>query len=285
MDYFSAEVPQLQQGSAIDDLEGVDMGAMINGERFSHLEELIKDAVNQGAILIHGGRRYHHPKYPHGFYFQPTLLVDVTKNMAIANEELFAPVALLMKVETIDEAIQIANSTIYGLGGSVFGSKMSDVEMVLKGVETVGLAVNDFATFYVCQLPFGGTKGSGYGRFMGVEGLRGLCNQKVLRRCHLRSCLECLSRQLSFSRPHCHSTRCRLSHYQCSKVLEIRAWINVPGVRIEFERRSGRFVRCSHQSWKENISTKKIVALQYSLGLMLCQRRCSYYLVPNPNRA
>ena len=155
------------------------MGAMISGQRFSHLEELIQNAVKHGAKLVHGGYRYNHPKYPQGFYFQPTLLVDVTKSMAIANEELFAPVALLMKVETIEEAIGIANSTIYGLGRSVFGSKKAEVEMVLRGVETVGLAVNDFATFYVCQLPFGGTKGSGYGRFMGVEGLRGLCNQKV----------------------------------------------------------------------------------------------------------
>jgi acyl-CoA reductase-like NAD-dependent aldehyde dehydrogenase len=99
--------------------------------------------------------------------------------MEIAREELFAPVALLMKVETIDEAIEVANSTIYGLGGAVFGSNRKDVEEVVNGMETVGIAVNDFAVFYVCQLPFGGTKGSGYGRFMGIEGLRALCNAKV----------------------------------------------------------------------------------------------------------
>jgi len=99
--------------------------------------------------------------------------------MEIAREELFAPVALLMKVENIDEAIEVANSTIYGLGGAVFGSNKKDVEKVVSGMETVGIAVNDFAVFYVCQLPFGGTKGSGYGRFMGIEGLRALCNAKV----------------------------------------------------------------------------------------------------------
>jgi acyl-CoA reductase-like NAD-dependent aldehyde dehydrogenase len=99
--------------------------------------------------------------------------------MKIANEELFGPVALLMKVENVDEAIDVANSTIYGLGGAVFGSNKRDVERVINSVETVGMAVNDFATFYVCQLPFGGTKGSGYGRFMGIEGLRALCNAKV----------------------------------------------------------------------------------------------------------
>jgi len=153
---------------------------MISGSRFDHLESLIEDAVRHGAKLIHGGKRFKHPLYPQGHYFQPTLLADVTKQMAIATEELFAPVALLMKAETIDEAIAIANSTIYGLGGAVFGSKKSDVERVVSGIDTVGIAVNDFATFYVCQLPFGGTKGSGYGRFMGIEGLRGLCNAKVL---------------------------------------------------------------------------------------------------------
>ena len=152
---------------------------MISGQRFDHLEGLIKSAVKQGARLIHGGSRYYHPKYPQGHYFQPTLLADVTKDMEIAQEETFAPVALLMKVDSVDEAIEVANSTIYGLGGAVFGSDPKDVEKVINGVETVGMAVNDFAVFYVCQLPFGGTKGSGYGRFMGVEGLRALCNQKA----------------------------------------------------------------------------------------------------------
>ena len=179
VNYFASEVPHLQQGSAIDQGEGVDVGAMISGLRFGHLEYLIQDAVAQGARLIHGGKRYNHPLYPNGHYFQPTVLVDVTKQMAIAREELFAPVALLMQVETVEEAIDAANSTIYGLGGAVFGSKKKDVEQVVNGVETVGMAVNDFATFYVCQLPFGGTKGSGYGRFMGVEGLRALCNGKA----------------------------------------------------------------------------------------------------------
>jgi len=152
---------------------------MISDARFDHLESLIQNAVKQGARLIHGGHRYQHPKYPKGHYFKPTLLVDVTTNMQIANEELFAPVALLMKVETIDEAIQVANSTIYGLGGAVFGKNTKEVEKVISGMDTVGIAVNDFATFYVCQLPFGGTKGSGYGRFLSIEGLRGLCNAKV----------------------------------------------------------------------------------------------------------
>jgi acyl-CoA reductase-like NAD-dependent aldehyde dehydrogenase len=179
VNYFTSEIPHLQQGSAIDDGEGVDVGAMISGQRFSHLESLISDAVSKGARLVHGGRRYQHPKYPQGHYFLPTLLVDVTKDMKIAKEELFGPVALLMKATTVDEAIDIANSTIYGLGGAVFGRDKKDVERVINGVETVGMAVNDFATFYVCQLPFGGTKGSGYGRFMGVEGLRALCNAKV----------------------------------------------------------------------------------------------------------
>ena len=180
VDYFSREISHLQQGSAIDQGQGVDIGAMINGNRFSHLEQLIQEAVRQGARLLHGGKRYHHPKYPQGHYFQPTLLVDVTKDMRIATEELFAPVALLMKVDTIDEAIEVANSTIYGLGGAVFGSVKGDVEKVVNGMDTVGIAVNDFATFYVCQLPFGGTKRSGYGRFMGPEGLRSLCNAKVM---------------------------------------------------------------------------------------------------------
>lgn len=163
----------------------VDMGAMVSPASFSRLESLIDEAVAQGARLLAGGRRYMHPKYPKGSYFTPTLLVDVSPNMRIAQEELFAPVALLMRVETVDAAIATANDSAFGLGGSVFGPTTSSVaraqlRRVAHALKTGMVAVNDFAVFYAVQLPFGGIKGSGYGRFAGEEGLRALCNAKSI---------------------------------------------------------------------------------------------------------
>jgi acyl-CoA reductase-like NAD-dependent aldehyde dehydrogenase len=158
----------------------VDMGAMISSRSFPHLEELIEDAVKHGARLLVGGKAYDHPDFPRGNYFQPTLLVDVRPDMRIAQEELFAPIFLLMPASSTENAIEIANSTIYGLGASVFGTSKTELEKVVSGVKSGMVAVNDFAAYYAVQLPFGGVKGSGYGRFAGEEGLRSLCNTKAV---------------------------------------------------------------------------------------------------------
>jgi len=175
-------VAALRQGSALDDEENVDVGACISAAGFDRLEALIRDAVANGAELLCGGTRFQHPRWPKGHYFAPTLLVGVTPNMAIAQEELFAPVFVLMRATSVASAIDIANSTPYGLGASVFGRSVRDLEQVTRGVQAGMVSVNDFASYYVCSLPFGGAKGSGYGRFSGAEGLRGLCNSKSVCR-------------------------------------------------------------------------------------------------------
>jgi len=171
-------VRALRVGHALDDPDGVDVGAMITDTSFTRLETLIRDAVNQGAKCLVGGKRYTHPKYPTGHYFSPTLLVDVTPNMRIAQEEVFGPVCVLMRASNVEDAIAIANSTPYALGASVFGKNKHDLDRCAKEVHAGMVAVNDFAVFYAVQLPFGGVKGSGYGRFAGEEGLRALCNTK-----------------------------------------------------------------------------------------------------------
>ncbi|KAJ5698915.1 hypothetical protein N7462_000920 [Penicillium macrosclerotiorum] len=157
-----------------------DMGAMISPASFDKLEGLISEAIAQGARLLAGGKRYSHPKHPQGHYFAPTLLVDVTRDMRIAQEELFAPVFLVMRASNVPDAIAIANSTVYALGASVFGHHAADVQACVSGIEAGMVSVNDFGAYYAVQLPFGGVKGSGYGRFAGDEGLRGLCNLKAV---------------------------------------------------------------------------------------------------------
>ena len=155
-----------------------DVGAMISPASFDRLETLIDDAVRQGARLIYGGKRFEHPKHTHGHYFTPTLLADVTPEMRIAQIELFAPIFVLMHADSVPHAIQIANSTQYGLGASVFGYKHDEVNACVSQIKSGMVSVNDFGSYYAVQLPFGGIKGSGYGRFAGEEGLRGICNVK-----------------------------------------------------------------------------------------------------------
>lgn len=165
--------------------ERVDMGAMITDARFSHLESLISDAVSQGARLVVGGKRHNHPTYKHGHYFTPTLLTNIKPSMAIANEELFAPILLIIPFATtsLDSAISIANSTRYGLGSSIFGSTLSQCQYIADRLEAGMVNINDFGVSYLNQgLPFGGVKKSGYGRFGGPEGLLALTQAKAVTR-------------------------------------------------------------------------------------------------------
>ncbi|KAG2164529.1 hypothetical protein VTO58DRAFT_103048 [Aureobasidium pullulans] len=182
-DYLLSVLPprirSLRLGNSLHSLD-IDVGAQVSPANFGKLESLIAEAVSQGAILLAGGNRYNHPEYPSGHYFSPTLLAEVTTDMRIANEECFAPICLLMRAESPSHAVEITNSTIYGLGCSVFGPSSSPLQSVAAGVKTGMVAINDFAAYYAVQLPFGGVRGSGYGRFAGEEGLRGLCNGKSI---------------------------------------------------------------------------------------------------------
>jgi len=172
----------LRVGSILDAEKDtqIDMGAMISDVSFERLENLIQKAVKDGARLLVGGSRMKHLEFPFGHYFQPTLLVDVTQNMEIANEECFGPICTVMRADGPKEACDMANAPDFGLGASVFGGYDWAMRATIQGLETGMVAVNDFAVYYAVQLPFGGVRGSGYGRFAGEEGLRGLCNIKSI---------------------------------------------------------------------------------------------------------
>lgn len=172
----------LRVGSSLDAPKDaqVDMGAMISDTSFDRLENLVELAVKDGARLLVGGSRLQHAVHHSGHYFQPTLLVDVTPEMAIANEECFGPICVLMRADNPEHALKIANSPDFGLGASVFGQWDWAMRLIVPNLKTGMVAVNDFAAYYAVQLPFGGVGGSGYGRFAGEEGLRGLCNIKAI---------------------------------------------------------------------------------------------------------
>ncbi|PQE07166.1 putative betaine aldehyde dehydrogenase protein [Rutstroemia sp. NJR-2017a BVV2] len=172
----------LRVGSALDAPKDsqVDVGAMISDASFDRLERLIESAVKDGARLLVGGKRLHHPIHHSGHYFTPTLIVDVTPEMAIANEECFGPICVMMRAKNPEDSCNIANHPNFGLGASVFGNKDWELRAIVKNIKAGMVAINDFAAYYAVQLPFGGVAGSGYGRFAGEEGLRGLCNIKAI---------------------------------------------------------------------------------------------------------
>ncbi|KAM0751907.1 ALDH-like protein [Meredithblackwellia eburnea MCA 4105] len=159
---------------------GTDVGAMVSPALLPRLEELIDEAVKEGAEVIVGGKKVSEEE-KEGSWFEPTLIVGVKEDMRIAREELFAPIMLVMSVSSTTEAIKIANGTRYGLGASVFGRNKEECRRCVRELRCGMVCTNDFGVFYLNQsLPFGGTKSSGHGRFAGPEGLRGLCNLKAI---------------------------------------------------------------------------------------------------------
>eukprot|EP01026_Neomeris_dumetosa_P029086 TRINITY_DN23578_c0_g1_i4.p2 TRINITY_DN23578_c0_g1~~TRINITY_DN23578_c0_g1_i4.p2 ORF type:complete len:243 (+),score=50.66 TRINITY_DN23578_c0_g1_i4:66-731(+) len=143
----------------------------------SKVQELVDDAVLKGAKLVVGGKTIGDK----GQFYAPTILAGVTSEMRIWNEEVFGPVMLVTKFENDEEAVQLANDSQFGLGASVWCNNQTRAVRLGSQVECGMFAVNDFASNALCQsLPFGGVKESGFDRFYGVEGLRGMCNVKAV---------------------------------------------------------------------------------------------------------
>ena len=156
----------------------VDLGAIVSPLQLELIEALVQDAVRQGARLLTGGKRAHSER---GQYFEPTILADVTPEMRIAHEETFGPVMLLMRVKNEEDALRVANGTAYGLGATVCSKDSARCRRMSSALSVGNVSVNDFGlTYMAMDLPFGGVRGSGFGRLNGREGLRACTNQKAI---------------------------------------------------------------------------------------------------------
>lgn len=145
---------------------GNDIGPVTNRRRLEALEDLVRDAVAQGARVLCGGQRMPGP----GYFFPFTVLADVPHTARAMHEEPFGPLCLLAQVDSLDEAIQRANGLPYGLAGYAFTRSAATAYRLGEELEVGNLAINHLVSA-VSETPFGGVKESGYGREGGVEGL------------------------------------------------------------------------------------------------------------------
>eukprot|EP00658_Telonema_sp_P-2_P000205 TRINITY_DN1006_c0_g1_i5.p1 TRINITY_DN1006_c0_g1~~TRINITY_DN1006_c0_g1_i5.p1 ORF type:complete len:409 (+),score=110.16 TRINITY_DN1006_c0_g1_i5:145-1371(+) len=171
-------VLSMNQAPPLDQKEFVDCGACCMPQSMSRYQELVDDAVSKGAKLLAGGTL----KDMRAQLYPPTVLADVTQSMRIAVEEIFGPIMCIFKVEDNSDAaaLAIANGSVFGLSGCVHSGSHSRAAEMCDQLESGMASVNDLeGTTYLSQsLPFGGQKESGFGRFAGPEGLRGLCHAK-----------------------------------------------------------------------------------------------------------
>lgn len=169
MHKVSEKVEKLKQGYG----DGFDIGGMTATEQTDIVSDQIKDALDKGAVLLCGGKATEDKRF-----IEPTVLIDVNHDMKIMREETFGPVMPIMSFKTEEEAIQLANDSEFGLGSSVWSSDLDKADRVASKIESGHICINDVISAVAnINLPFGGVKNSGIGRYHGPEGLYTFCHQ------------------------------------------------------------------------------------------------------------
>jgi acyl-CoA reductase-like NAD-dependent aldehyde dehydrogenase len=152
------------------------MGSMTMEPQVRILEDQIQDAVAGGAKVRIGGARV---KSARGLFFEPTVITGIRPEMKIWQEETFGPILPIVPYDTPEEAIRMANSTPYGLSGSVYSEDLEEARMYACRMETGSVNINDcLVTYALPSLPFGGVKASGVGTYHGESGIRNFCRIK-----------------------------------------------------------------------------------------------------------
>jgi succinate-semialdehyde dehydrogenase/glutarate-semialdehyde dehydrogenase len=155
--------------------EDTQVGPLATESGREDVERYVQDAVGKGATVVVGGRR---PDGP-GWFYPPTLVTGITPDMAMHTEEVFGPVAALYTVSDLDEAIEIANGHVYGLGANLWSEDEEERRRFVRDIASGMAFVNGMVTSYP-ELPFGGVKQSGYGRELTELGMREFMNAKTV---------------------------------------------------------------------------------------------------------
>jgi len=167
---FVAAMEALKVGDPLD--ESNDVGPLATPQIADDIERQVRDSISAGAQLLTGGKRT-------GNYYAPTVLARIPANAPAAREETFGPVASLFRVADIDSAIATANDTPFGLGASVWTNNRAEMDHFIDGIDTGQVFINAMVASDP-RVPFGGTKHSGFGRELGVYGIREFVNVKTV---------------------------------------------------------------------------------------------------------
>jgi succinate-semialdehyde dehydrogenase / glutarate-semialdehyde dehydrogenase len=173
VDAFVAKMSAL----TVDDpmMDATDVGPLATEQGRTDVEELVADAVAKGATVRCGGDRPDRP----GWWYPPTVISDITPGMRMFAEEVFGPVAGVYRAASLDEAIELANGTSFGLGANAWTDDPAERRRLIDELGAGMVFVNGMVTSYP-QLPFGGVKNSGYGRELSSAGIREFCNLKTV---------------------------------------------------------------------------------------------------------
>jgi len=173
LETFVAEMAKLVMGDPMK--EGVDVGPLATQAGLVEISGLVDDARAQGARILLGGQV---PDGP-GFFYPPTVIDGITKDMRLRMEEAFGPVASVYKVANAKEAILVANQTTFGLSSAVWSTDSDEHDFFMRELQAGAVFINGM-TISFPELPFGGIKDSGHGRELGMHGIREFTNIKTV---------------------------------------------------------------------------------------------------------
>ena len=182
-EFLSAFIAGTARLSIADGMKNpaADLGPMASRAGIVKAEEHITDALRRGATLAYGGGRPVGPEYEHGYFFTPAILTEVTHDMLVMQEETFGPVVGVMRYESLEQAVQYANATPYGLASYVYTNDLHEADAFARRLQAGNVAINN-PDAGVINAPYGGFKESGTGYEHGPEGL-----QEYLKAKHVRT--------------------------------------------------------------------------------------------------
>lgn len=149
---------------------GTGMGPLVSKQQLNSVLSYIESGVQEGARLVCGGKRRIVEGFENGYYIEPTIFAEVHNDMKIAREEIFGPVLSVIRYSTVEEAIEIANDTIYGLAGGVWSKDVNKAMKIARELKAGTIWINDWHMMR-SDAPFGGYKQSGFGRELGRQAL------------------------------------------------------------------------------------------------------------------
>ncbi len=158
---FLERAESLRLGNGLE--PGVDVGPLVNEARREEVHAYVRIGVDEGATLVCGGEPATGEALDHGWFYRPTVFANVTRTMRIAREEIFGPVVALLRVGSLDEAIDVLNDTDYGLSSSIYTRDVNSAFRAMRDIEAGITYVNGPTIGAEVQLPFGGVKDTGNG--------------------------------------------------------------------------------------------------------------------------
>lgn len=170
---FTEEVRKLKVGDPLE--RATQVGPLARPEFVDDLHKQVTESVEKGARLLAGGRKMEGT----GYFYEPTVLADVGPGMPAYDEETFGPVAAVIRVPDLEEAIRVANDTRFGLGASAWTTDAAEQQAFINGLEAGSVFINGMVKSDP-RLPFGGVKASGVGRELGEFGIREFVNIKTI---------------------------------------------------------------------------------------------------------